>query len=246
VIKSLYTTESAMAPMLARMEIIANNLANINTTGYKKDNVFIRALDDATTQAAAGTASDQILMQEYTDFSEGSLRPTNNPLDVAVQGRGFLVVDTPYGVRFTRNGNLQLSLDGTLVTSAGYPVEGRNGRIQFPDVQRLQAGMIKISETGEVMADKQSLGHLRVVDFADYTALNKDQGSLFYPDENAVLVEGPGRETVVRQGYLEDSNVEGMSEMISMIEVSRSFEAEQKALQSQDATLAQTNEVGKV
>ncbi|MGA9121588.1 MAG: flagellar hook-basal body protein [Bacteroidota bacterium] len=246
-IKGLYTTEVGMSPKLVRMEIIANNLANINTTGFKRDNAFTKVLDDAAViEEVAGNGTDQSNTEEYTDFSEGSLKPTNNPLDIALQGRGFLVVDTPNGPRYTRNGNLQLSLDGTLVTSAGYPVQGTSGKIQFPDIQKLQAGSIGISETGEVMVDKLSLGHVRIVDFADYRTLHKDQASMFVPDLNAVLVEGPGKQTAVRQGHLEDSNVDGMSEMIEMIELNRSFEADQKALQSQNATLAATNEVGKL
>jgi flagellar basal-body rod protein FlgG len=244
-IKGLYTTESGMRPKLVRLEIIANNLANINTTGFKRDKAFSEALDDATV-ARQTSGTEQPLTHEYTDFSEGSLRPTNNPLDVAIQGKGFLVVETPNGVRYTRNGNLQLSLDGTLVNGSGYVVMGTNGKIQLPDVQRLQNGSLHISETGEVMVDKQSIGHLRVADFADYTAIHKDHESLFTVDAGTAVAEGPGSQTSIRQGYLEESNVDGISEMISMIELNRAFEADQKSLRSQDATLERTNDVGRL
>lgn len=245
-IKGLYTTEAGMNPKLVRLEIIANNLANINTTGFKRDMAFSDALDNALIEEVAAGGTEPPLAHQYTDFTEGTLRPTNNPLDVAVQGRGFLVVDTPNGVRFTRNGNLQLALDGTLVTGAGYPVLGRNGRIQLPDINRLQVGSIHISETGEVMVDKQSIGHLRMVDFVDYTALHKDQQSLFFANPGTPIVEGPGTQSAVRQGFLEDSNVDGISEMIAMIEINRAFEADQKALQAQNSTLEKTMDVGRV
>ncbi len=244
-IKGLYTTESAMVPKLTRLEIIANNLANINTTGFKRDKAFTDALDEATT-ASEATGSDIPLLRQYTDFSEGTLRPTNTPLDVALQGKGFFVVDTPNGVRYTRNGNLQLSLDGTIVTGQGYTVQGVNGKLQLPDAQHLQAGSIHISETGEVMLDKQSIGHLKVVDFADYAAIHKDHETLFTVDPGTLMTTGPGSQTAIRQGFLEDSNVDGISEMIAMIELNRAFQADQKVLQAQDATLEKVNTVGQV
>lgn len=245
-IKGLYITEAGMTPKLARMEIIANNLANINTTGFKRDKAFTMALDDATAATEASGTSQQELIYEATDFSEGTLRPTNNPLDIALQGRGFFAVQTPDGVRYTRNGNLQLSLDGTIVTGGGYPVLGANGNLQVPDVQHLQAGSIHINETGEVMIDKQSIGTLRVVDFADYLAIHKDGTSLFRVDPGTLETSALGTQTAIKQGYLEDSNVDGIREMISMIDVSRAFEADQKALRAQDATLDKTNSVGQV
>ncbi len=244
-IKGLYITEAGMVPKTTRLEVIANNLANVNTTGFKRDKAFTDALEEAAV-ASEVTGSDIPLLKQYTDFSEGTLRPTNNPLDVALQGKGFFVVNTPNGVRYTRNGNFQLALDGTLVTGAGYAVQGTNGRIQVPDPQHLPTGSIHISETGEVMVDKQSLGYLKVVDFADYAAIHKDQQSLFTVDPGTLEAQGPGSQTAVRQGFLEDSNVDGISEMVAMVELTRAFEADQKALRAQDASLEKTNTVGQV
>ncbi len=239
----LYTTEAGMRPKLTRMEILANNLANINTTGFKRDRGFAEALDDAAVAAEAAGTNGEVVRQ-YIDFSEGSLNQTGNPLDIALQGRGFLVVDTPNGQRFTRNGNLQLALDGSLVTAQGYPVLGTAGRIQVPDPQHLPQGSLLISETGEVMVGKQHLGQLRIADFEDYQALQKDHESLFVADPGTPVIEGRQSATTIRQGVLEESNVEGLEEMVAMIELSRSFEADQKALQAQDATLEKTNDVG--
>jgi flagellar basal-body rod protein FlgG len=244
-IKGLYTAEAGMRPKLARMEILANNLANINTTGFKRDRAFAEALDDASAaREAAGTDNQQT--QQYIDFTEGSLNQTGNPLDIALQGRGFLVVETPNGVRYTRNGNLQLALDGSLVTAQGSPVLGTAGRLQLPDVQRLEQGSILISETGEVMVGKQNIGQLRIVDFENPQMLQKDHESLFSALPGARMVEGPGKATTVRQGSLEESNVEGIEEMVAMIEISRGYEADQKSIQAQDATMEKTMEVGKL
>jgi len=246
-IGGLYSSEAAMRPKMAQLEILANNLANINSTGFKRDRAFLEVLTKTIEGAPDGTAAQEVeVVRQHTDFSEGSLNETGNPLDVAIRGRGFLVVDTPNGVRYTRNGNMQLSTDGTLVTSEGFPVMGTKGRIQFPDLQRFVQGSVKIADSGEVVVDKDIIGHLRIVDFLDLNGLKKDHQSLFMADPFMPVIEGPGQSTAVKQGFLEESNVEGIEEMVAMIELSRSFEADQKALQAQDASLEKSIEVGRL
>lgn len=245
VVEGLYRVEAGMSTKMVRMEILANNLANIDTVGFKRDKAFSEELNEASAKAAAD-GSGTLEIRQVIDFSEGSLQQTGNQLDAAIQGSGFFVVNTPAGQRYTRNGNFQMTLDGTIVTSEGYPVEGENGALRLPDVQKLGNASVQISGTGEVTVDKQSVGTLKIVDFADYQALVKDQGSLFMAKSDALPVEGLGKQSVIRQGYLEESNVEGIEEMVSMIELSRNFEAEQKALQSQDTSLGQAIEVARV
>lgn len=247
-IKGLYTAESSMRPKMARMEVIANNLANINSTGFKRDRLFIEMLDDASAAKASGQAQDfdGVKTQRYIDFAEGSLEKTGNPLDVAVQGRGFLVVDTPQGLRYTRNGNFTISPAGMLTTSQGYPVMGTQGHIQFPDLQKMVQGNVAISERGEISLDKQEIAKLRIVDFEDYSTLQKDHESLFVPATGQPVVEGPGKVTALRQGYLEESNVEGIEEMIAMLELNRSFETDQKSIIAQDESIGRSIEVGKL
>jgi flagellar basal-body rod protein FlgF len=244
-IDGLYRVGAGMSTKMVRMEILANNLANIETLGFKRDRAFSEELDAAAAQSAADGSGDLVIHQ-VVDYSEGSLKQTNNQLDLAIQGRGFFVLDTPSGPRYTRNGNFQLGLDGTILSSGGYPVSGTNGKLQLPDVHRLTQGSVQVSETGEVTVDKQIVGQLRVVDFQDYTQLMKDDQALFTAPAEAGPVEGPGRLTGIRQGYVEESNVEGIEEMVSMIDLSRSFEAEQKAIQTIDTSLGQSNEVGKM
>jgi flagellar basal-body rod protein FlgF len=245
-INALAALEDAMRPKLTQLEIIANNLANVNTTGFKRDRSFLEVLQQTITNADGSATEDVEEIRQYTDFSQGSLNKTGNSLDVALKGRGFMVVETPNGMRYTRNGNFQLSTDGTVVTSEGFPVMGLNGRIQFPNVQRLQQGTISIAGSGEIMLDKETIGQLRVVDFEETGLLKKDHQSLFMADPNQRIVEGIGKETSIRQGYLEDSNVEGIEEMIAMIELTRSFEADQKALHAEDQSIEQSIQIAKV
>jgi flagellar basal-body rod protein FlgF len=245
-IKGIQTTGSAMKPMMTRMEVIGNNLANINTVGFKKDNVFIHVLKTTGLEQAKGAGEIAGYdSRKYTDFSEGSLQQTGNPLDVALQGRGFFVVDTPGGVQLTRNGNFTLSLDGTLVTSQGRPVMGTEGYIHFSDIQTLPAGKIAITEGGEITVDKKIIGKLRIAEVADATALKKNGDSFLVAETSAPIVIANPDSVIVRQGYLEESNVEGLEELITMVELARNFESGQKAIQYQDGTLERLNEVGR-
>ncbi|HTO92870.1 MAG TPA: flagellar basal-body rod protein FlgF [Bacteroidota bacterium] len=245
-IEGIQTAETAMRPKLTRMELIANNLANVNTTGFKKDRLFVRMLNDAAAGVdAAGDLAD-VQVTQATDFSEGPLRQTGNPLDVALQGRGFFVVNTPDGERYTRAGSFQLSPGGILVNGAGAQVEGENGPIRFPDMLRMQRATLTITESGEVMIDKETIGKLRVVDFADTSVLAKETASTFTAPAGTPLIEGPSAGTTVRQGFLEESNVDPVHEMIAMTELQRSFDTDQKVLQALDDSVTKSLEVGRV
>lgn len=232
---------------MARLEILSNNLANINTTGFKRDTVFMDILKDAGVREAEGKSElDGIDVRQVTDFSEGSLTQTNNPLDVAIQGNGFFVVNTPYGQRFTRNGNFKLAQDGTIVTQEGFAVQGVSGNIQIPDAERTELTGMRISPLGEITRGNITIGKLRLVNFESLDQLQKDHGSLFVSTATEHAIDPESQHTALRQGYLEESNVDGISEMIEMIEINRNFEASQRALQSQDSTLDKTMEVGRV
>jgi|WetSurMetagenome_2_1015567.scaffolds.fasta_scaffold51942_3 flagellar basal-body rod protein FlgF len=243
-IKGMQDTGSAMKPMMARLEVIANNLANINTTGFKRDDVFPAVLQDAVA-GGGGTVLTRMESRAATDFSEGSVVQTNNPLDVALQGAGFFVVETPSGPRYTRNGSFSLAVDGTLTTSKGYPVAGTGGPIRFPDLQQLSRGSVAISESGEVSLDGKVIGQLRIVQVDRLSGLTKDGTSLFTAQQDVRTVDAPQEAVAVKQGFLEESNVDGIEEMITMIELMRAFESNQKAAQQQDATLDRTMDVGR-
>jgi flagellar basal-body rod protein FlgG len=246
-IKGIHTAGAGMLPMMTRLEVIANNLANMNTTGFKRDSVFTQLIKDADLARAQGRVElAEAQVERITDFSDGSFNPTNNPLDVAVQGRGFFVVETPAGTRYTRNGNFMLSTNGTLITSQGYSVVGTTGKIQVPNLQKLTQGQLLISESGEIIIDNKAVARLRVVDFADPTRLLKESNSLFAAPQEMPAIDIHEDSTRVKQGFLEGSNVEGLEEMIALVELSRNFESNQRVIQAQDGTLEKAIEVGRV
>jgi len=245
-IKGIHTAGAGMLPMLTRLEVIANNLANMNTTGFKRDEVFTKLVKDAAFIQAQGKGNDgETQVVHVIDFSEGGLAPTNNPLDLAVQGRGFFVVDTPEGLRYTRNGNFTLTTNGALVTAQGNPVMGIHGRIQLQNLQNLHQEQLVIAESGEIVMDGKSVARLRIVDFTDAQGLVKEAGALFAAPATMQPTEVHEDTATIKQGFLEGSNVEGLEEMIAMVELTRNFESNQRMITTLDGTLEKTNEVGR-
>lgn len=245
-IKAIHTSGAGMVPMMTQLDVIANNLANMNTTGFKRDEVFLKLVKDAAVAQAQGKGSvAETQVEKATDFTEGTLEPTNNPLDLAVQGRGFFVIETPGGLRYTRNGNFTLTTEGMLVTAQGYPVMGENGRIQLPDLQNLGQGQLTVAESGEIILNNKSVGRIRLADFPDQAGLTKETSSLFAAPAGTLQTDIHEDKAVIKQGFLEGSNVEGLEEMIAMIELTRNFEANQKVIQTEDGTLEETNGVGR-
>lgn len=246
-IKSIYNSSAGMRSKMVNMEVVANNLANINSTGYKRDVVFTEILKETgLDQLTEQPDTSGMITRQYVDFTEGSLNSTNNPLDVAIQGRGFFVVETPNGMRYTRDGHFDLNSNGLLVTSDGYPVIGKEGRIQFPEREKLTQVKFLIDDSGEIIVDEKTVAKIHIVDFPDTSKLSKEGKKLFSSKVNPVTIEPTESLSVVRQGYLEASNVDGIAEMVAMIEMTRSFESNQKAIQTQDETLQKAIEVGKL
>ncbi len=246
-IKGIYASGSGMQPRMLRLEVIGNNIANINTTGFKRDNIFIQVLKNAGSVSETQSNDFEGLdIVQFTDHGGGSFFQTNNPLDVAIQGEGFFVVDTPHGERYTRNGNFSLGLDGSLITAEGYPVMGKGGKIFLPDIKKLTQAQIGISQTGEITVDENIIGTFRIVSFTDTTKLKKDGNTLFLAKERGKEVDTSKDSTILRQGFLEESNVDGIEEMIQMVGLSRSFESDQKAIQYQDSTLERAVEMGRL
>ncbi|MDI3279769.1 MAG: flagellar basal-body rod protein FlgF [Bacillota bacterium] len=259
-LRGLYTAASGMLLEKTRTDVIANNLANVNTTGFKRDSLLTEAfpqlllhrLDDPVQQmplvpwppvdlrppvgwvgvgaAVQGTA---------TDFTQGQLVVTDNPLDVALVGRGFLVVEERGGLRYTRNGSLALDSEGYLVTSEGARVLGLNGPVA------VSGSKIQITAEGEVLVDGAYVDTLQVVDFPEPAGLVKEGDSLY----RATAAAGAPQpaEAEVRQGVLERSNVNSIQEMIDLIAATRAYEANQKMVLTQDQLLGKAvNEVGRV
>ena len=230
-IKGIYTSAAGMQSRFIEEEISSNNLANVNTTGFKKDAVHFRKVLDEnlvmSNQAGEGIADAQ---EVVIDFAQGEMRPTENALDVALDGRGFFVILTEDREAYTRNGNFMIDSEGQLITSDGHRVLGNGGPIQlFP-------GEVEIRENGEIYQNNTLVDEFQLVDFDNQASLMKIGHGLFTPSRGGIEtvdVEG----TLVRQGYLEDSNVNAISEMVRLITISKAFQAGQKAIQAQDRTL---------
>ena len=227
---------------LAReMDVVANNIANLNTTGYKADgSIFEEYLASAARADQTGSRISFVLDRGiWHDMSQGSIERTDNPLDVAVDGKGFLVVQTPNGERYTRNGSMKIDGNGQLVTSEGYPVLGDGGPISFQPGDR----QVSISRDGTISVREgtskvnSARGKLRLVTFANMQQLQKDGSSTFNPAAG-VSPQPAATTSGLVQFAVEKSNVRGVVEMSRMIEITRSY-TNISAILQQQADLAQ-------
>jgi len=212
------------------LEVVANNIANLNTTGYKADGSVFQEFLMPVARAGAFQGSDQRLsyVQDratWHNFSSGPIRQTGNPLDVSIDGDAFMVVQTPRGERYTRNGSLQLNATGQLVTQSGDPVLGDGGPIQFQstdsNISINPDGTITVREAGNSTSDS-ARGRIRLVRFDRAGTLLKDGASMFRaPDGTAP--QAADTNVRVIQGTIEQSNVSPVLEMARMIEISRTY-----------------------
>jgi flagellar basal-body rod protein FlgF len=223
------------------MDVVANNIANINTTGYKADSAVFEEFLPPVANHGHFPGADRRLsyVQDratWHDFKPGPLRQTGNALDVAIEGDAFLVVQTPRGERYTRNGALQINATGQLVTAEGFAVQSDGGPIVFQntdsDIAIADDGTIRVRESGDSRTDVPR-GRLRLVRFDQVARLQKDGSSLFSaPAGVAPQTPEPANRVRVIQGALEQSNVRGMVEMSRMIELTRHYQQIANLLQS--------------
>jgi flagellar basal-body rod protein FlgF len=222
-----YIALSRQMVLRAQMDVVANNIANANTSGFKAEMML---MSEVEIPAEKGTELSYV--QDFAtarDFSPGTLRPTGNDLDLAIQGDGFFAVQTPEGVRYTRLGRFQLDQDGTLITSHGYPVLAGGGTVTInPD-----DGAVHVAEDGTISTDLarngqllQVAGKLDVVDFANRAALVPGPNNVFDAGGQAPT---PAKGKVA-QRMLEDSNVNTIAEMTNMIQVTRNYQTMQRFL----------------
>ena len=264
-LRGLYIAGAGMVTETLRTDTISNNLANVNTTGYKRDAMIseefapllLRRINDTSKGSdvtsfknfSVGNESPVIgqlgrgsrVAEIATIREQGSLQNTGNPLDVAISGSGYFVINTPQGQRYTRNGSFSRSATGQMVNSDGQAVLGTDGR---PLTLPATAAAVTIGSDGTVRAGDTQLGQLQLVDFPDRRALLKQGSSLFSAQAGAQPQAAAG---TIEQGYLERSNVNTVAEMVALITNYRTYEADSKALITQDALLEKAvTEVGKV
>ncbi len=220
---NMQNLKQAMIGQVDRNNIVANNLANINTTGFKKDFVFFDAFNKELERREGE--------HQQVDFNQGQLVNTSNPLDLALAGKGFFTVETDTGVAYTRDGHFKLSPDGFLQTQSGHSVMGETGPVIILG-EHIKPEQITITEDGEIYSDDELVGRLQIVDFENKGQLKKIGENMFAAKDDAEEVEPESLS--VRQGYLEGSNVNPADEMIQLIEVQRQFETMQKMVRSLD------------
>ncbi len=267
--KNLWVPISGAIAQQRKVDTIANNVANANTAGFKKDGVtfreYITALDkghhdiDLPNKEWApedfyrsyGAENAMVKVDaSYTDFQQGQLSPTGNPLDLGLNGPGFLEILAPGGIRYTRRGTLGLSPDGFLVNDQGHRVLARvedpnnptapeERFIQIPNATKLEVNL-----GGDIFVDGQPFSSLSVVEFKDVHALRKE-GNSQYIDPVANNRQ-PASKTSVNQGFVEQSNVNAVGEMSELIKAHRHFESIQKAIKAYDDISGKAvNEIGK-
>jgi flagellar basal-body rod protein FlgF len=221
-----------------QMDVVANNIANVNTNGFKSDASLFQEYLKTGAHEDNFVGSDRAVsyVQDsgtYRDFTQGAVQSTNNPLDLAIDGSAFLVVQTPGGERYTRDGGLQLNNQGQLVTVTGDPVLGASGPIVFQptdhDINVSPDGTITVLE-GNGRTDSIR-GKLRLVSFADAQKMLKEGSNLYSAGEGGA--PQPDVKSQVRQGFIEKSNVNSVAEMSRMIEVTRAYTQIATLLQQQ-------------
>ncbi|MBN1571487.1 MAG: flagellar basal-body rod protein FlgF [Acidobacteria bacterium] len=224
----IYTAYSGLRAQSDALEVLANNLANINTTAFKEQKAFYTYLNQSANSSQPqndfnATINQMVQTCSSLNLDEGSLSSTGRDLDIAIAGNGFLVVQTPNGIRYTRNGSLNMNAQSVLATSEGYPVLGVSGR-----AITLGPGKIRIAETGDVFLEDAQIDRLKVAAFGDLSVLEKQGNSLFKTRDGSITDKTS--DAKIRAGYLEQSNVNPVSSIVRMIEIQRHFEAIQKSI----------------
>lgn len=217
---SVYITLSRQLALFRDMDATANNIANTNTTGYTSEHVsFESYLVKDVNQGNPNDMAFAYDISSYRNLVSGPVRTTNNPLDVAIEGRGYFQVQTPLGTRYTRSGNFQVSSDGTLINAQGYPVMDASGQpIIFPEDTR----EIDIGSVGNIKVNGEDFGQIGMVKFENEQLLEPAGNNLYKTDAPAIVVDDTTGGVRMIQGVLEGSNVQPILEMTHMLDVSRS------------------------
>ena len=257
-LRGLYTAYTGMRNEQYRMDIMSNNLANADTTGFKKEGSTSQAYaevmavkikdvsENPNTPKRLGNMSLGVKIGEtYTDFSQGSLRDTGNTYDIAIGGSGFFNIEFTNkagetSTKYTRDGGFTITKDGYLVTKDGDYVLGENGRIQLSTT----AGTTVFDRSGNIFQDNRLVASLKITDFEDTNYLTHYGETMWDAMEGAV--EKEPENTEIFQGFLEMSNASVVKEMVNMITISRQYESNQKMLTTFDETLEKTMTLSKV
>lgn len=234
-IKGIFSAAKNLQAGEKHIGIIANNLANLNTIGFKREVPFSMILD----------AQGNLHVNQINDPKQGEMVLTGNPLDLGINGKGFFVVETKFGEKITRDGKFKISEDGYLVNQSGDKVLGKDGEIHFGSNVFNSDQSIVITKSGEIKIGENILDELRIVGVEKPEELSKAGGAYFDID-GVELEELENTEYEITQGYIESSNVNIMEEMESMIRLNNDYQSTQKIIRYLDDSLEKANSIGKV
>lgn len=255
-VKGLYTAYTGLVNQQNRLDVVSNNLANAATTAYKKEGLTSQSFDEVMAikvkDTTVGNRNQYIgdlnlgvkVGESYRDYTQGSFRETGEDFDLALSGDGFFSISYTNkagetSTMYTRDGNFSMTKDGYLVTKDGDFVLGEGGVIQLPT----DAAKISIDRDGTITADGVQVDKLAIADFEDYNYIEQYGENLYRALDTATAKDATGQ---VYQGYLEQSNVNVVSEMVEMVTISRAFEANQKAMNAADDTLKKAVTLGQL
>ncbi len=256
-VRGLYTAYTGMINQQKRLDTVTNNLANASTTGFKREGLTSKSFDQMLTvklndlsvpylNEGIGKMSLGVKIGEnYTDYSQGSLKETGNTYDLALAGNGFFTISYTdkkgnTSEKYTRDGEFTMDSEGYLRTLEGDYVQGEGGDIMIP----VETSEVSIRDNGDIYADGEYVDSLRIVDFEDYNNIEKFGENLYNVVDGATETESTA---AVKQGYLEMSNINVVKEMVEMITISRAYESNQKLIQTEDDMLDKSvNQIGKV
>ena len=266
-VKGLYTAYTGMVNEQKRLEVMTNNLANSNTTGYKKEAMIAQAFDERLAIKIKDTSAlanrpegigyislGTKVGETYTNWDQGGFQITDTPSDVAIGGKGFFAVAFTNkagetSIKYTRDGAFTVDNEGYLRTSDGDYILNAEGALnsQVGEDYYVQIDPnleYAIAADGTISQNNEEVDTIGVIDFADYDYINKYGENLYDMIPGGQIIES---EAILEQGTLESSNVNVVEEMVSMIQIARAYEAGQKIIQTEDATLDKTvNQIGTV
>lgn len=255
-LKGLYAAYSGMIDQQKRMDVVTNNLANSTTVGFKKEGSTSRAFRDVIGTKIKDTTAVMIdspigklnlgvkIGETYTDYSQGAFRQTDNTFDLALAGDGYFNISYTSksgkeSTMYTRDGSFTLTNDGYLVTKDGdFVLSESGGKIMLPTNAE-----IKVDELGNIFANGEQVSKLKLTDFEDYNHLEKFGENMYRALDSATVKTA---KATINQGYLEQSNVQVVSEMVEMITIQRAYEAAQKAETAMDGNLEKAVTLGQV
>ncbi len=256
-LKEIYVAGLGMQNQQTRLEVVANNIANASSNGFKRAAVFERNLQDARANlynVKGDVEQNDPPIGSYYDFSNGAFEKTDNPLDIAIDGKGFFLLKDNEGKEFlSRAGNFRLNDDGTIIARDGKFLMGTDGILNVSKevlskhevTNDNKEVSIRINDQGEMFINDFQVGKIKIVDVADNKTLQRISNQEFIGTWNTEINEIEPDNITIKQGWLEGSNVNIVSEMVTMIELQRTFEAGGKVIQTNDNTLEKSIGTGK-